>query len=102
MQIKNPLLLSAFVVFTFWYLVGLLGFALVSPFLAQYLLLFYPMALAVISVGAGCGLALTLGVEWADLYFKEREIRAGHEHRGLQISLGRVPGADAETKEKAA
>ena len=101
MKIKNPLLLSAFTVYSFWYFVAQVPQLVMYPSLARFAAIGYAYSVAAVLIGAGIGLWLTLGFRYLSLHFSEREIKAGHSHRGLNVSLGRVPGAASETMEKA-
>ena len=100
MKIKNPLLLSATTVYSFWYFAVQVPELVTYPMLARYAVLGYAYSIAAIALGAGLGLWLTLGFKYLSLRIREQEIKAGYSHRGLHVSFGRVPGGGAESTEK--
>jgi len=95
---RSRLVLNALVVFAFWALVvGLVRWPTWDTF--RVVLAYGLLAQA---VGAGLGLAATLGVRLLELHLDHSAILAGHRWRGANVSIGRLPGVVSSPAEEMA
>ena len=92
----NPLIRSSFTLYTLWY--WIVGLALVATGHADLhgVLTSFAVSLALTAGGTLVGLYMTLGTEAVLMHARTREVKAGHSHRGACLSLGKLPGCDAD------
>lgn len=85
------MLLLAFVIFTFWYLIieGMTAAAGTAGY--ESMLTDYIAALVAVSLGLAVGCAFALTREALALRRAERELKAGDARDGARVSLGKLP-----------
>lgn len=101
MIIKNPIVKSGLIVYTFWYILLYIAFALVWRYGPWWVVEDYPLSLAAMALGCAAGLAGTVGVQAFRLHGREAEVAAGAVSRGAKASLGglpQVPGTERHPK----
>lgn len=91
MIVKNRLVLSGFLVYTFWYVLLFLLLSWRHGVMPIWVVTDYPMSLFVIGCGAGAGLLLTFGATAIRMHQREAIVRHGDSLRGANSSLGELP-----------
>lgn len=91
MIVKNRLVLSGFLVYTFWYVLLFLLLSWRHGIMPIWIVTDYPLSLFVIGCGAGAGLLLTFGATAIRMHKREAIVRHGDSLRGANSSLGELP-----------
>lgn len=92
MIVKNPIIKSALIVFTFWYAVLYIISSLAYGWTGMiWLATDYPVTLGALLIGCSLGTAATLGTRALFLAKQEQITKGGSELRGLRTSLGEIP-----------
>lgn len=92
MIVKNPIIKSALVVFTFWYAVLYIISSITYGWTGMiWLATDYPVTLGALLIGCSLGTAATLGTRALFLAKQEQITKGGSELRGLRTSLGEIP-----------
>ncbi|MEY2152271.1 hypothetical protein AB7849_15305 [Rhodanobacter sp. 115] len=92
MIVKNPIIKSSLIVFSFWYALLYVVSSIAYGWTGiVWLAMDYPVTLASLLVGCSLGAAGTLGVRALFLAKQEEITKGGSEVRGLRTSLGEVP-----------
>lgn len=91
MIVKNTLIRSGIVVYTFWFVLLYLTLSWRHGMLPIWVLADYPLSLVVIAAGAGAGLLSTYGLSAVRMHQREIRIRRGDVLRGAYSTLGELP-----------
>lgn len=91
MILKNPIISSGLIVYSFWYILLYIAFAIVGHYGPWWVFEDYPLSLAAITLGAAVGVASTAGVRAARMHNLESSIRNGHAMRGARLTMGKLP-----------
>lgn len=91
MIVKNPLIVSGLIVYSFWYILLYMLLLFTRHVLPIWVVEDYPASLLIMGLGAGAGLMATLGVRAFTLHRREAIVHAGDADRGAIVSLGEMP-----------